>query len=322
MEKKVLIIILILLSIFSPEMVFASGFDFNRMNLNHTITSTILPLEAKGGNLSSSQNYRIMHTGYLTSGPEKFGYYRIFLSANYISRGPRDKVKTRRAIIIGTVTFGTTLPLLPIGEFRYDLRARVEYLDIQDRVIRVYADSKIKDLNERLGEANYTFETEPIFRGLVINCLLEGRREAEIINTVLRAVKEPPQPALTDVVRNAYETLKGRLPQGSKIAIIAAKPMAEDVVIAVRQIETLFVDDRRFRVLERSNVDAIINELAFSQSVFTEAMSIRVGRMLSADLILLCDINFGSGASKTLSFRVLDVNTGIVIASIIGNFKE
>jgi len=317
---KTKVIALVAVMILSVSNVFASEFNFNSMNLRTNVYSRILPLNSLDGNLHRTQSNSIMQNGFLTTGPENFGYFTINLEAHYIGAGKRDK-STQTWYIIGSVfTLGFGGLGLPIADSRYELKATIKILDINKNVIKTYKSGAIFESLENIWDRNYTFKTEHLFRNILRDCLLSAAREADEINKMLFAAKYPPQkkPSFSDVVWSSFLDLYNSkmIPPGSKLAVISLKN-SEEENLAVNLMEANFARNK-FRVIERKNIDSIIAEYLFAGSVFTEENALVIGHLLVAEFIILASVA-GERDNKHLIFKVLDVQSGAVVAISIQN---
>ena len=306
-----------------PRLYAADKFDFNRMNLGNYVTSRILNCENLGSSVDYRQADRIMKNGFLVPASESYGFFRVTLSEQYIGRGKKDKGLPIIAALSSILTVGITYAIIPIGQFRYQLNATIEFFDCKKNQISKYTSSCIFDGFIKAIDDDFTFKTEALYRDILKNCLTAASRDADKINNALINAKYPPPPPVETVVKNAFNALSAKIPAGARIAIIGANRNT-DVTAITRQIETQFVNAGKFRVLERDRIDAIIAEIVFSRSVFVNVNdAIEVGRMLSANYIVFGDIS-GKEANKTqtLGFRVVSVTTGEVIASFTGSFQS
>jgi len=300
----------------------AAEFNFNLMNLSNYVSSNIHNLDNWGSNVNERQANAIMN--YLLTSGERYGYYRITLSSQYIGRGKKDKGITIWYIIAGTFTAGLTMPVIPIGQSRYELKAVVEFFDVNKNFILGYPRSTFFDGWDKLsGTEDYTWKTEDLFRSLLKECLTAASRDAEKINSALRMAKyppPPPPPPVETVIETAYGELSRKIPAGSSIAVLDVN---NDYLLLARQIEARFLKAGKYQVIERARIDAIINEIVLSQSVFVDVNDpIEVGRLVSANYIVLGNVSGSPGAVNSLSFRIVLVPTGEVVANFTGAFKD
>jgi len=278
----------------------AAEINYNRMNLSVYVTSKILPLDNLEGNLNNSQANRIMKNGFLTTGKESYGYFRINLRQSYMGEGRRSKSVLAWYVIGSALTFGLGTTFLPVDEYRYNLSATVEILDARGKVIKDYSKTKMFESVEWIYSKDYTYETESIYRELLTDCLKAASRDADKINAVLINAK-----------------MSERIPKGARIAVIGANQSA-DVIQGTRMIEAQLIDAQRYQIVDRVSIDTLISEIIFSRSVYVNE-AIEVGRMLSAQYIVYTEVT-GGGANKMINFRVVYVETGEVIASFANSF--
>jgi hypothetical protein len=300
-SKIIALTVLMVFGCISVPVLFADKFNYNKMSLGTNITSRILPLDYLEGNLYTSQANRILKNGFLTAGTEKYGYFNINLSYDFIGMGKRDKSITTWGIIGSTLTLGFGLLFLPIGQYRYNLCATVEILDINKKILKKYSSSTMYDAIDTMHDADYTFKTESIYCNLLKNCLTAASRDADEINSALISAM-----------------MSAKIPAGSRIAIIGSN-QTTDVSSATRQIESQLIETRRFQVVDRVSIDVLISEIIFSRSVFvTEA--IEVGRILSAHYIIYVEI-IGDGGNRKLNCKLLSVGSSEIIAGYASSLK-
>jgi hypothetical protein len=319
-SRLIALTLILTIGCISMPRLYAAEFSYNKMNLGNYVSSRILNLDNWGSSVYDRQANSIMKNGFLVPGKDSYGYFRITLSSQYIGRGKKDTGLTITSVIAGSLTFGLTLLVIPIGEIRYNLTASIEFFDHNKNRIAQYDSSTMFDGLEKMVNEDYTWKTEVLYRNLLKNCLTAASRDADKINNALINAKYPPPPPVEEVVKNAFNALSAKIPDGARIAVIGIDPKKDDFLIT-RQIESRLFNASRFRVLERARIDAIIAEGAFSRSVFVNVNdAIEVGRILSAHYIVLGDVS-GKEANKTLGFRVVSVLTGELIASFTGSFR-
>ena len=97
------------------------------------------------------------------------------------------------------------------------------------------------------------------------------------------------------------------------------------IIVANKVSQTLF-DTGRFVVIERSAMEAILQEQSFQKSgCTTNECAVEIGKLLNVKLMFVGDvIRLGEGEKReyTVSARVIDVESGRVIASKEQSCKE
>jgi hypothetical protein len=299
-SKIVAITVLIVFSCISMPNIFAGEFDYNRMNLSTYVSSRILPLDNFEGNLNNSQDNSIMKNGFLLTG-ESFGYFRINLSSEYIGYGKRNQDYFFWGFVGTILTAGLGILFLGIGQFRYNLSAVIDIMDINKKIIKTYTSSTMFDGVITSHDDDYTYQTEKLYRDLLKNCLTAASRDSDEINAALICAK-----------------MSDKIPVNARIAIIGAN-QNPDTAQGTRQIETQLFDTRRFRVVDRVNIDRLIAEILFSRSVYVND-AVEIGRMLSAQYIIYVEIT-GEGSNRKVNYKVLYVGTGEVIATYASSLR-
>ena len=103
------------------------------------------------------------------------------------------------------------------------------------------------------------------------------------------------------------------------IAVMPLSPQGVDAASALVVTDALsdqLVRDGKVRVMERSQMEKILNEQGFQQSGICDGgeCALTVGRLLSIDRMVVGSLG-KLGESFTLSVRVVDVSTGEVLGS-------
>jgi hypothetical protein len=139
---------------------------------------------------------------------------------------------------------------------------------------------------------------------------------------VHQAPAAPPvqqQDALDLAIREAATYFNINITEGSKIAILSVKsdyPQLSEYVIDV--FTGNVVNDRRFKVVERSALEAIRKEMEFQMSGEVDDNSAQaIGRKIGAQTILLGSMS-GYGSTWRLSIRALVVES----AEVVGLFNK
>lgn len=102
-----------------------------------------------------------------------------------------------------------------------------------------------------------------------------------------------------------------------KLRVVVVDLKADDVSpttarTITNMIRTELVNDGKFAVIERNQMEAILKEQGFSQTGCTdEACVIQMGRMLSANKMLMGEVS-GVGNNMYITVRVVDVEKGVV----------
>jgi TolB-like protein len=79
-----------------------------------------------------------------------------------------------------------------------------------------------------------------------------------------------------------------------------------------------FVDNRRFQVVERSRLEEVLDELAFSRTDIVSAeTAVEVGSLIGAEYVVISSISSIEGV-YFLNTRMIEVSTGVTVASSSG----
>jgi len=119
---------------------------------------------------------------------------------------------------------------------------------------------------------------------------------------------------LQRAINKASDAITLDIPNRSKIAVLniesSDKNLSEQVI---DELEYIFVTSRNFTIVDRRTIDTIMQEQHFQLSgnvADNEAVSI--GKMSGANIVITGSIS-GTGSSRRLTLRVLDVQTGQII---------
>jgi hypothetical protein len=119
---------------------------------------------------------------------------------------------------------------------------------------------------------------------------------------------------IDDALEKAAETLIDGMPPNSTIAILSVysenREMAEYVI---DELEYRLVDSRKFQIVDRRRLEQIRREQNFQMSGDVDDNSaIAIGNMLGAGIVITGDIS-GSGSSRRLVLKALDVKTAQIV---------
>ena len=133
-----------------------------------------------------------------------------------------------------------------------------------------------------------------------------------IINTVpLVRVAEPIEDAIN---RTADKMIEG-IPNGATVAVLSISSSDSDQAqFIISQLAFLLVSSRKFKVVDRQDLDAVREEVKFQYSGDVDDDSaVSIGKNLGASIVITGRV-IGSGASKFLSTQALDVETIEIVA--------
>jgi hypothetical protein len=316
---KIALAVIVFFGFVTATAISAAEFNFRQMDLgNGVFSGRILNLRnMESSNIGNQQAERLMKNGFLSDEMESFGYYQVTLEQRYAGLGPHDTLMN----LIGGLGTGATLGFgalfVPAREYRYEVTAKITFFDCNEGFIRQFTSSQFLDVKDSLAtKGNYTRKGEPIYRKLLERCQQTAHQVADDINVALKKAKYPPPPPIEIVVEKVFKdlTANGNIPTGSRIAILGVDPIYSSSARITDQLEQFFIQDKRFQILDRRNIEDVINELRFGRSVFVDPTSaVQVGNILSASIIIVGDIS-GEGTNRRLTLRAVSVSTSEVLA--------
>ena len=105
-----------------------------------------------------------------------------------------------------------------------------------------------------------------------------------------------------------------KLASGSRIALLPLNAAdKENGDYAYDTMTVMFAGTGKYDMLERARIDEIIQEQNFQLSgMVSDATAVSIGKFLGAQAIIIGDIA-GSGNTRRLVFRALDVETGKIL---------
>jgi TolB-like protein len=117
-------------------------------------------------------------------------------------------------------------------------------------------------------------------------------------------------------VNRASEKFIAALPANAIVAALnVASQDAETAVFIVDELEYQLVEANKFKIVARKSIDAVRSEQNFQASgAVSDESAVSIGNMLGATIVITGDIS-GSGNSRRLNLRALDVQTGEIIVT-------
>jgi TolB-like protein len=119
-----------------------------------------------------------------------------------------------------------------------------------------------------------------------------------------------------EAVGRASEKFITGLPEEATIAVlsIAAKD-AEAAAFIMGELEYRLVEANKFKIVDRKSLDTIRSEQNFQVSGDVgDESAVSMGKMLGATIVITGDIS-GSGSSRRLNLKALDVQTGEIVVT-------
>jgi TolB-like protein len=116
-------------------------------------------------------------------------------------------------------------------------------------------------------------------------------------------------------VYRAAEVLVTDLPDGETLAILSmAAADSEMADFVIEELAYLMVETRKFKVVDRQSLDAIMVEQNFQYSGDVDDKSaVSIGKLLGAGIVITGSIS-GSGSTRRLRTKALDVRTAEILA--------
>ena len=119
---------------------------------------------------------------------------------------------------------------------------------------------------------------------------------------------------LEGAMDNATRTLIDSIPQNATVAILSVySDNRETAEYVIDELEYKLVNSRKFQIVDRRRLEQIRREQNFQLSGDVDDNSaIAIGNMLGATIVITGDIS-GSGSSRRLVLKALDVRTARII---------
>ena len=119
---------------------------------------------------------------------------------------------------------------------------------------------------------------------------------------------------LQRAIYNASDTITVDLPKGSKIALLNIEsPDKKNSEQVIDELEYIFVSSKNFTMVNRRTLDAIMAEQNFQLSGNVDDNgAVSIGKMTGANIVITGAVS-GTGSSRRLTLRALDVQTGQII---------
>jgi len=130
-----------------------------------------------------------------------------------------------------------------------------------------------------------------------------------------KAKVDPEITALEDAAKTSFTKLQDRLKPGLRIALLPINAADKDKGnYAYNEMTIMFFDTLLYDMVERDQIDKILKEQNFQYSgLVDDRTAAQIGKFLGAQVIIIGDIS-GSGSTRRLVFRGLDVETAKIVA--------
>jgi hypothetical protein len=116
-------------------------------------------------------------------------------------------------------------------------------------------------------------------------------------------------------VAEAFSTLSQNIPLASRVAVVSiASNNADEATYYIDEVTLLFVNLRKFTIVDRTSIDVVLAEQNFQMSDLVDDNSaVSIGKFLGATVVVTGNIS-GTGAWKRLVLKALDVGTAEILA--------
>jgi TolB-like protein len=113
----------------------------------------------------------------------------------------------------------------------------------------------------------------------------------------------------------SFAALSKDLPAGARVAVMhIAAANSDEGSLLTDELTLAFVNARRFTIIERKDIVAVLREQHFQLSGYVDDDSaVSIGKFLGATVVITGSIN-GEGARERLVLKALDVKTAEILA--------
>jgi len=130
----------------------------------------------------------------------------------------------------------------------------------------------------------------------------------------------PPRPAAGDgsienAVYRAADVIIASIPSGATLAVLSIATNDPDLAdFVIEELAYLMVETRKFKVVDRKSLDAVRTEARFQYSGDVDDNSaVSIGKLLGASIVITGSVS-GSGATRRLRAKALNVQTAEIMA--------
>ena len=116
-------------------------------------------------------------------------------------------------------------------------------------------------------------------------------------------------------IRNAYNELYDKIPLRSRLAVVSISAIDPDEGnYYIDELTLQFVNSGRYTVVERQDINSVINELKFQFSGYVDDdTAVSIGRFLGVNIVITGSIS-GTGPQKRMVIKAIDVQTAEILA--------
>jgi hypothetical protein len=117
------------------------------------------------------------------------------------------------------------------------------------------------------------------------------------------------------IIPQIFDTLSAHIPQHSRLAVVgitSADP--NEGYYYLNELTLQFVNARRFTVVDRSDIDAVLNEQNFQMSGYVDDDAfVSIGKFIGAQVVITGNIT-GTGSQKRMVIKAIDVLTSEILS--------
>jgi hypothetical protein len=152
--------------------------------------------------------------------------------------------------------------------------------------------------------------------------VVDGKKSSPFVMVNTQIVPVEVQTQSKDVslivtaINNSFNTISRSLPANSKIALInITSPNRDESNFVLEELTVLFVNSRKFTIVDRQTLNAIRQERNFQLSgEVSDETIISIGNFTGADLVITGSIS-GVGEMRRLRLRALDVKSAEILVT-------
>ncbi|MFP3089751.1 penicillin-binding protein activator LpoB [Treponema sp. TIM-1] len=121
---------------------------------------------------------------------------------------------------------------------------------------------------------------------------------------------------MEEAIRRISEKFIGVLPENGIIAVLNVYAQEKDSALLITdELQFQLVESGKFRVVDRSSLELIRAEQNFQMSgAVSDESAVSIGNFLGANIVITGEVS-GSGDTRRLTMKALDVKTGEIIAN-------
>lgn len=136
----------------------------------------------------------------------------------------------------------------------------------------------------------------------------------EMIRRIAFFRPEQEIPLRGTAITNTFNTLNPLIPDGSRIAIVNITPSNSNTEFIQEELMVLFVNSRKFSILDRQALDSIREEQRFQMTgEVSDQTAVSIGQFLGADVVIVGSIT-GNVPQRRLRMRAINVQTAQILA--------